>query len=364
MSDHQTAQPDVTAFPGAVVQCLHPDGSPAEVLLEDRVELFTPAGVLVPQYEPEDPRRQRVQPVELHPGGGLKAVSLQERAVIETPVGPMAAERVTFHPGGQLRRVFPLDGKISAYWSVENETALAGPQRMATPIGVVGARIISVHFFPSGALRSVTLWPGERVTITTPQGPASVSVGFSFHESGALRSFEPDAPFEAKTPVGTVLAFDTDPEGGMAADLNSLQFDEAGNVTALTTATDKVVVTCKAVADAGPGGNGGAGSGAERIGAAGNGLNRTDVDAWPACCPDCARWVAATGRQVRQPGRLALGPGFRESLCGATPTDLVPLRMGFTADAVSLDGHAFSRAGHGFSVLRGLMPVARTTYSC
>ena len=339
MSDHQTAQPDVTAFPGAVVQCLHPDGSPAEVLPMERIELPTPAGVLVPQYEPEDPRRQRVQPVELHPGGGLKAVSLQERAVVETPVGPMTAERVTFHPGGELRRVFPLDGKISAYWSVENETALAGPQRMQTPIGVVSARIISVHFFPSGALRSVTLWPGERVTIVTPQGPASVSVGFSFHESGALRSFEPDAPFEAKTPVGTVLAFDTDPEGGMAADLNSLQFDEAGNVTALTTATDKVVVTCNAVAEAGP-------------------------DAWPACCPDCARWAAATGKSVRQPGRLALGPGFRESLCGTTPTDLVPLRMGFTDDAVSLDGHVFSRAGHGFSVLRGLMPVARTTYSC
>lgn len=354
MSDHQTAQPDVTAVPGAVVQCLHPDGSPAEVLLEERVELSTPAGVLVPQYEPEDPRRQRVQPVELHPGGGLKAVSLQEKAVIETPVGPMAAERVTFHPGGQLRRVFPLDGKISAYWSVENETALAGPQHMETPLGVVSARIISVHFFPSGALRSVTLWPGERATIATPQGPASVSVGFSFHESGALRSFEPDAPFEAKTPIGTVLAFDTDPEGGMAADLNSLQFDEAGNVTALTTATDKVVVTCKAVAEAGADGTGGDGTGADGIGA----------DAWPACCPDCARWAAATGKQVRQPGRLALGPGFRESLCGTTPTDLVPLRMGFTADAVSLDGHVFSRAGHGFSVLRGLMPVARTTYSC
>ncbi|MGJ3524202.1 hypothetical protein ACR4XJ_14375 [Nitratidesulfovibrio sp. D1] len=339
MSDHRTAQSAVTAFPGAVVRCLHPDGSPAEVLLEARIELSTPAGVLVPQYVPEDPRRQRVQPVELHPGGGLKAVSLQERVVIETPAGPMAAERVTFHPGGRLRRVFPLDGKISAYWSVENETALAVPQRMETPIGVVTARIISAHFFPSGALRSVTLWPGERVTIATPQGPASVSVGFSFHESGALRSFEPDAPFEAKTPVGVLLAFDTDPEGGMAADLNSLQFDEGGSVTALTTATDKVVVTCNAVAEAGP-------------------------DAWPACCPDCARWAAATGRQARQPGRLALGPGFRDSLCGTTPTDLVPLRVGFTADAVSLDGHAFSRAGHGFSVLRGLMPVARITYSC
>uniref|UniRef100_B8DIG6 Uncharacterized protein n=1 Tax=Nitratidesulfovibrio vulgaris (strain DSM 19637 / Miyazaki F) TaxID=883 RepID=B8DIG6_NITV9 len=359
MSDHRTAQPDVTTVPGAVVQCLHPDGSPAEVLLEERVELATPAGVLVPQYEPEDPRRQRVQPVELHPGGGLKAVSLQEKAVIETPVGPMAAERVTFHPGGQLRRVFPLDGKISAYWSVENETSLAGPQRMETPVGVVSARIISAHFFPSGALRSVTLWPGERVTIATPQGPASVSVGFSFHESGALRSFEPDAPFEARTPVGTVLAFDTDPEGGMAADLNSLQFDEAGNVTALTTATDKVVVTCKAAAEAGAGGLCPEG---HRSGGAG--ADGTGADAWPACCPDCARWAAATGRQVRQPGRLALGPGFRESLCGTTPTDLVPLRMGFTADAVSLDGHAFSRAGHCFSVLRGLMPVARTTYSC
>jgi hypothetical protein len=359
MSDHQIAQPNVTAVPGAVVQCLHPDGSPAEVLPTERIELPTPAGVLVPQYEPEDPRRQRVQPVELHPGGGLKAVSLQEKAEIETPVGPMAAERVTFHPGGQLRRVFPLDGKISAYWSVENETALAGPQRMKTPIGVVTARIISVHFFPSGALRSVTLWPGERVTIATPQGPASVSVGFSFHESGALRSFEPDAPFEAKTLVGTVLAFDTDPEGGMAADLNSLQFDEAGNVTALTTATDKVVVTCKAVAAAVPDGNRADGNGPNEIGAGGAG-----GDAWPACCPDCARWAAVTGKPVRQPGRLALGPGFRESLCGTTPTDLVPLRMGFTADAVSLDGHVFSRVGHGFSVLRGLMPVARTTYSC
>lgn len=338
MDDQQAARGIVAALSGAAPQFCHPDGSPAGMLPGQRIELPTPVGALVPQYAPEDPRRPVVQPVELHPDGGLKALSLQERVEVATPIGPMAAERITFHPGGQLRRVFPLDGKISAYWDLEHEAALAGPQCVDTPLGRITARILSAHFFASGALRSITLWPGERVVIATPQGPARVSVGFSLYPSGALRSLEPDVPFEVRTPVGALLAFDTDPQGGVAADLNSLRFDEAGAVTALTTATDTVVVACSAAARAGAHG-------------------------WPACCPDCAGGAVA-GSRTRQAGRLAFGPGFRDSLCGVTPTDPVPLRIAFTAGSVTLNDHVFSCAAHGFSVLRGLMSATRTACSC
>ena len=47
----------------------------------------------------------------------------------------MDAELVTFHADGSLRRVFPLNGKLSGYWTEADEGALAKAMELSTPLG-------------------------------------------------------------------------------------------------------------------------------------------------------------------------------------------------------------------------------------
>jgi hypothetical protein len=56
------------------------------------------------------------------------------------------------------------------------------------PVGKFSAKTISLHFYRSGALKSLTLWPGQRITIETPVGPVRTRTGFSLHENDSHRT--------------------------------------------------------------------------------------------------------------------------------------------------------------------------------
>ncbi len=116
--------------------------------LSKKNTLATPYGDFVPQYETEDMGRRPRKPVR-------------------------------FHKSGAIKRVFPLDGKLSGFWSWKNEFDLAEKTRLRTPAGTVTARIIAVRFY----------------------------------ENGALRSFEPLRRIVVPTPVGMMTAFDNEPNG-------------------------------------------------------------------------------------------------------------------------------------------------------
>ncbi|NTV98167.1 MAG: hypothetical protein HGA70_03280 [Chlorobiaceae bacterium] len=204
--------------------------------------LETPYGNLVPIYEAEDIGRRSIKPVYFYKNGALKSISLQSRTVLDTPLGKLPAELVTFYKDGSLKRIFPLDGALSGFWSWKNEFELAEEVELDTPAGKIRAKIIGIQFYESGALKSLTFWPGQSVTIKSPIGETTARKGLAFYESGAVRSYEPLFKTDVQTPVGILSAYDNEPNG-IHGDVNSLQFSREGAIEALCTADHEVEVS-------------------------------------------------------------------------------------------------------------------------
>ncbi len=217
---------------GAVMSC-----TPAcEAVFE------TPLGSLCAQHTTDDLRRRTVQAISFHHTGALRALPLERPTRIETPAGPMVVELVTFHPDGSLCRAFPLNGKLSGYWTQEDEGRLATPLELHTPLGPMRARYIGACFAPAGALLSLTLWPGEVLTVPTPVGPLAARVGVSFRPGGGLRSLEPAKPQSIPTPAGLIQAYDLDAVG-ISGDVNSLGFGRDGSITRVSTSLTRVLAS-------------------------------------------------------------------------------------------------------------------------
>lgn len=252
------------------------DGGLKSCTPADPVVFRTALGPLAAQHSTDDLRRRTVQSLSFHPGGALRALPLEQPTRIDTPAGPMDAELVTFHPDGSLSRAFPLNGKLSGYWTQEDEGRLARPVELATPLGVVRAKLIGVRFAPEGQLLSLTLWPGETLEVQTPVGLLAARVGVSYHPDGALRSLEPARPQGVPTPAGLIQAYDLDAVG-ICGDDNSLGFWPDGGVRRISTSLTRVV-------------------------------------AWGP-------------REVQH----TFTPGTRESLCGDADREPVPMRLEFQA---------------------------------
>jgi hypothetical protein len=219
-----------------------PNGQVAFCVPAAPISIETPVGRLTAQHNTDDMRRPKVEPIEFHPNGTLKNIALEKPTVIPTPLGPMSAELLIFYPCGNLRRVFPLNGKLSGYWTEKEEASLTSPLTVSTPAGVVTSRLVGVQFFPSGELRSLTLWPGETADIDTPAGPRTTRIGMAFFKGGELRSFEPHRMITVATPLGDMEAFDPDALG-IHGDLGSLSFNVDGSVASLATPLNTVEVT-------------------------------------------------------------------------------------------------------------------------
>lgn len=265
-----------------VAGCLewHGNGSLKSCAPAGPALLRTPLGELPVQHSTDDLRRRTVQALYFHEDGALKHLPLEEPTEIMTPVGPLRAELVTFHENGALARVFPLNGKLSGYWTQEDEGRLAGPVTLPTPLGPLTAKVLGVSFYPEGALHSLTLWPGEVLDVQTPAGTIATRIGISFRPDGTLRSVEPARPQPVATPVGIVQAFDLD-ACGIHGDANSLAFAPDGSVCGVATSLTQLI---------------------------------------------------AVGRDG---GERRFKPGNRESLCGDAEREPVPMWLGFTPEAVA-----------------------------
>ena len=257
----------------------YPDGAVREVFLAGPVSLATPVGDLCPQHTIDDARRQHLAPLTFHPNGRIHSLPLERQTVIATPIGELPAELVTFHANGTLARVFPLNGKLSGYWTEADEARQAKRLTLSLRQGTVTARFVAVAFTEAGKLRSLTLWPDEEVTIESPVGPLPARLGISLYPDGSLRSLEPARPVEVPTPIGPIWAFDPDAVG-VCGDANSLAFSRDGTIERI--ATVRTAVT--------------------------------------ALLPDGVRRTVA--------------PGLRESLCGDGDHEPVALLLAFHPDRV------------------------------
>jgi hypothetical protein len=226
----------------------YPNGALKSCMVNEENCLQTLVGELVPQYSsPEFGERQKKHrsSIDFFENGQIKSAALDRQTLIETPMGPIKAELVTFYADGSINRIFPLNGLIDGYWSEANERDIAEVLQLDSPVGQICAKIIGIHFYPSGALKSLTVWPGQVLNLITPLGQIRCRAGFSLYENGHVRSIEPASIVELPTPVGVIKAFD--PEIiGMHADNNSVQFTETGMLTAVTTIHTGIKVTTSA----------------------------------------------------------------------------------------------------------------------
>lgn len=228
-------------IPGYLNLEKYASGNPASLFFTERVEIETPVGVIVPQYSVDDHGRRILKPVYFYDNGNIKKAPLQDAADIETKYGKISAELVMFYNNELLKKLFPLNGKLSGYWGEKDEYALSKNLELQLSCGPIRAKIINIAFYKNGNIKSITLWPQEAVEAKTPIGTMRIRVGIAFYEDGSIKSVEPAQPYAVETKIGKISAYDNDPEGIMG-DINSLQFDSQGDVTALSTINNVIIV--------------------------------------------------------------------------------------------------------------------------
>lgn len=219
------------------------EGAVKDLTFEEINRVETAVGTLIPKFTDGEARRKYTSSVSFYEDGSVKRVALERQTLIDTPIGGYPAECVTFYPNGQLKRFFPLNGKISGYWTIEDETALAQEFQFHLSVGAFKAKIVGASFYESGALKSFILWPGEEIIINTNAGLFPIRIGFSLYESGAVKSLEPAYPIELITPIGDVTVYDENAVG-IESDDNSLKFDEHGNIIGFTAAYCSIAAFC------------------------------------------------------------------------------------------------------------------------
>lgn len=222
----------------------YPDGSLMECDLNEELVLDTPQGAFIPQYTSEGVRKKYIKALTLYPNGNLKRLYLEHQMPVKTLLGDMKAELLTFYEAGGLKRVFPLNGKISGYWTEDNEYELAESMSLELSFGKVEKKLISVHFYEKGNIKSLTLWPKDFLMVPCLGVKVKVRFGIAFYPDGMIKSLEPAYPLFLITPIGRIAAFDIN-ANGINGDDNSLNFYEDGRVRSLVTSTDRVKIKNK-----------------------------------------------------------------------------------------------------------------------
>lgn len=220
---------------------LHANGTIKECVIHEKVEFETPHGILIPQYEHSTHRNKAGYSVSFYDNGMLRKISLNDIVEIETTIGKMSAELILFYENGNIKRLFPLNGQLSAYWEENDEYQLAQEQSFSFPFGNFKAKIISISFYENGAVKDLTFWPKEMIRITTPLGEAAVRIGISLYLDGSIKSIEPAYPLTVQTPIGTLKAYDFN-ANGISGDINSLNFTQEGAIKSFVTSSNKVIV--------------------------------------------------------------------------------------------------------------------------
>ncbi|TCK97784.1 hypothetical protein EDC19_0186 [Natranaerovirga hydrolytica] len=221
---------------------LYEDGQIKECNLDTHNEIKTSFGNLVPQYTQDEVRRKYVKPLYFYENGNIKNITLQEPTLIDTSVGPLEAEYISFYKNGNVKRVFPLNGKLTGYWTEEDEYNLAKELAFNLSFASFKSKIIGILFYETGEIKSITFWPQDSLSIHTIVGVLDIRMGLSLYKSGAIKSCELLKPTLIQTPIGEIIAFDTNPIG-VNGDNNSLKFFEDGSIQGLKTATDVICVT-------------------------------------------------------------------------------------------------------------------------
>jgi hypothetical protein len=218
------------------------DGSIKECTLNAFNQIPTNYGILTAQFDDGKPRKKFTKSISFYKSGALKSIALSDQTVIKTPAGTFPAELLVFYESGAIKRLFPLNGKITGYWSEDDEYNIAPVLSLNLGSGPITTKVISVYFYESGEIKGLTLWPKDHIKVPIPLGKtATTRIGLTFYPDGSIKSFEPNIPIGVTTPIGKLEAFNISAIG-IHGDLNSLKFNSNGSISSLMTSTDKVTV--------------------------------------------------------------------------------------------------------------------------
>ncbi len=211
--------------------------------LNEYNEVQTAYGVLVPQYEEDEiGRRKFTKSLTFYENGNLESISLQCQTEVQVAAGSVPAETILFYETGSIKRIFPLDGRITGFWSEDDEYGLAKEIELKVSFGSIKKKFVALYFYEEGPIKSLTFWVKDSIVVPTPVGAIETRIGISFYENGELRSLEPKKSTVVETPIGLITAFNTDAIG-IHGDSNSLCFYPDGRIKSLLTSTDRIIVT-------------------------------------------------------------------------------------------------------------------------
>ena len=191
--------------------------------------ISTKYGNLLPCSGASDYRKKHRCAVCLYDSGALRSVYLEEPQVLSFPSGDFQAELITFYEDGNAKRIFPLYGQISAYWSIEEEAEYAPEYDFEIAGGTYRIKPECIFFYPSGKIRSITLWPSDELSIKTPAGLIKTKLGIELYENSSIRSIEPVYGTVISTPTGDIRPFRYRPVM-MHAENATLKFTEDGKL--------------------------------------------------------------------------------------------------------------------------------------
>lgn len=242
----ETASTKYGALQGITHAKYHESGNLERCTLEKpNMIALPPYGVFIPQYEDqytdEKRKKQLSKSLTFYEDGTIASMVLQDTVPIVTSIGSLPAEMINFHESGTIKRIFPVYGTISAFWTEADEHRASPELTLDLPTGTFEGKIINLSFYPDGAFKSVTLWPSDSLLIQTPVGRIRTRIGFCLYPDGTIKSVEPNSVLEVDTPIGTIPAYDPDALG-MDGGSNSLVFALDGSIESLFTSTAQVIV--------------------------------------------------------------------------------------------------------------------------
>lgn len=219
---------------------LFPDGSIRSGFPKQEYYFQTNFGNFKAQHTNDDARKQTINSLEFFDSGNLRKISLEEQTDITTKHGNIPAELILFYDTKKIRKVFPLNGRITGYWSEKDEYKLA--KELEFNIGKLNikGKFINIEFYENETIKSMLLWPGETVDLTINDEIIKVKNRISFYSSGKIKSIEPAKPVIIKTPIGRINVINTSSSGlGYAS---AISFSENGSVQELLTSSEKFEV--------------------------------------------------------------------------------------------------------------------------
>lgn len=220
---------------------LYASGILKECTLEKNVQIETDFGLFTPKYDDALNRRKTKSSLEFFETGYIKKMYLQNQEIIKTKYGSFPTELVLFYRNGEIRKVFPLNGKITGFWTEMDEYKLSQEIELNINTLKINKKMMSIGFYENKSIKNITLWPKERMDISTIYGEINVRKGIAFYEDGSIKSIEPAKETKIQSPIGELTAFDSD-MNGMNGDKNSLNFYKDGKVKSLISSNDKIKI--------------------------------------------------------------------------------------------------------------------------